>query len=725
MRKVFWFISFITISCSAPKKNNAFVNPYEQQASRVTIIKDTWGIPHIYGKTDADAVFGLMYTECEENFERVERAYLAKLGRLSEVDGPAKLYDDLSSRMLYDTTGAIQDYQKAPQWLKTLCTAFADGVNYYLQQHPGKAQLLLHFQPWYPLLFTDGAFVALQTDGLTLQDKQRMYPMPYDSTPTTTFNVPTGSNGFAVAPFKTISKHALLYINPHVSYHYRMEAHVVSESGLNAYGAVTWGQFFVYQGFNEHCGWIHTSSMADAADIFILHPIKKENSWMYMADDQLNIPLQKRHVVYYKNGNIMDSSEVLGMYTIRGPVMGKRNNDWLSMKAVTHSLNGLIQSWQRMKSSNIEAFINNLNLRSNTSTNTMYADDKGNIAYWHGNFIPKRDTPYNRLKPVDGTSKTSDWQGIHSLDEIVHSINPAQGFLQNCNSTPFSVSGKNSLQNHHPLYMAPDGENFRSLEAIKDLSSENQFTLDKLIAVGYDTYLGAFDTLLPPLFHAYDALSPNAPLYQTLKEPIAILRTWDKKSSLPSIATTLAVYWGFKVLPPSYLNEGSDETDDTKLFSQAIHAMSPLDRLQKLQDVIVVLQKKFGSWKQAWGDINRYQRNTGVLKPIYDDAAPSFASPFASSIFGSLPAFDVKYPGPSAKKAYGVAGNSFVAAVEFGPTIKARAINQGGQSFDPSSKHFNDQTPLFLQGTLREVFFYKDDVDQHMENRYHPGENMR
>ena len=224
------------------------------RSANIEIIRDNWGIPHVYGKTDADAVFGLMYAQCEESFERVEYNYIERLGRLSEIEGEAYLYHDLQTRLIYDTSEAINDYKNAPAWLKELLHAFADGVNFYLAKNPSvQPKLLNTFQPWYALMFTDGGLTATQTGGSTLSELRALYGPGLKSTALNeNRNDPRvnldGSNAFAIAPSKSATGKAMLYINPHVNFYFRTEAHMVSEEGLNAYGAVTWGQFFCFPG---------------------------------------------------------------------------------------------------------------------------------------------------------------------------------------------------------------------------------------------------------------------------------------------------------------------------------------------------------------------------------------------------------------------------------------------------------------------------------------------
>ncbi len=716
-------IPLLLIACSSPDQKEIPVR-YKEQAANVTIVRDRWGIPHIYGKTDADAVFGLMYAQCEESFERVERNYIEKLGRLSEVEGESYLYQDLQMQLLYDTTAAIADYNSSPPWLKKLLLAFSDGIHYYLAGHPGVKPLLLkRFEPWYPLLFTDGAYVDTQTGGLQMEDMKEFFEKDLSHSPVLnplSFIHSTGSNGFAIAPSRSASKNALLYINPHVSFYFRTEVHMVSEEGLNAYGAVTWGQFFIYQGFNEHCGWMHTSSKADASDLYQEKIVKKDKALFYEYDGQLKRLAQKQIHLRYLTAGILLSNSITTFATHHGPIVGSRNNKWLALKAQNHSLQGLVQSWQRTKANDLEEFTQIMKLKANGTTNTIYADDSGNIAYWHGNFIPKRNIDFDPALPLDGSTSISEWEGLHELEEIVHVINPVNGWIQNCNSSPFSSSGFNSIRNSWPAYMAPEGENFRSIYAIKQLSAQKDLTIEKLVKIGYDHYLPAFDSLLPPLFKDFSALPVMDPYYIILKEAVDSLRNWNKRSSVSSVATTLGIFWAQQVVSKSE-NEipGDMINDQVKMLTWHIQHLSAREKLEALQEVISGLEKVYGTWKVAWGDINRFQRISGDFKAKIDAGKKSISVGMASSYWGSLPSYETVWRD---SKMYGVAGNSFVAVVEFGKKIIAKSIVAGGRSFDPGSKHFIDQSQMYINGQLKDVYFYKEDVLKNAERTYHPGE---
>jgi acyl-homoserine-lactone acylase len=722
---VFVLIPFVSFSQQFSSKE---IDRYKSQAQRVTIIRDNWGVPHIYGKTDADAVFGLLYAQCEENFAKVEENNLEMMGRLSEVYGESQFYNDLQMRLIYDTAEAIADYKHSPEWLKKLLDAAADGVNYYLYKHPKvKPLALIHFEPWFALLRTNGSISATQNGGISARDMRELYPTKNNSTSYLEKNLPfyevdpTGSNGFAVVPSKTASGNAILYINPHVTFYYRTEVQMVSDEGLNTYGAVTWGTFFVFQGFNEYCGWMHTSGETDVADLFVEQTVSNSDSLFIRYDNKL-LPVKTKPItIRYKTSKGFEEEKFLAYYTHHGPVMGSRNGQWLSLRENNRSLNALMQSWLRTKAKGFEDFKKVMNLRSNTSDNTVFADYKGNIAYWHGNFVPKRSKKFDFSLPVDGSKSETDWKGIYELDQIVHVYNPSTGFIQNCNSTPFTVSGKNSpKKENYPTYMAPDGQNFRGINAERLLGNAKNLTVDKMIHdIGYNHHVSAFDYLIPELLKDYASLSPTKPLKHQLSEVMDSLKNWDRNSSASSIATTIAIEFGYRFLQkaPSSANP-YDVTNAVGQLLATIRTTTPDERLNLLSETMRDLQNRFGSWKIPWGEINRYQR---PVDGKFDDSKASLPVGLAAATFGCLPSFASRRL-PGLNKRYGVSGNSFVACVEFGKRIKGKSIITGGQSFDPSSKHYADQAEMYINGKFKDVLFYKEDILKNMEREYHPGE---
>ncbi|RZK52674.1 MAG: acylase [Pedobacter sp.] len=502
MKKLF-LLFLLPLQLFAQKFTPAEIAAYQAQAKKVNIIRDKWGIPHIYGKTDADAVFGLLYAQCEDDFKRVELNYVEKLGRLAEINGESAVFNDLQIRLLFDSTEAKADYAKAQPSFKKLLDAYAAGINYYLHKNPKvKPALLTRFKPWFPLMWTDGSIGAINTADLTIEELKKFYTG--DHLPTAYNPVikdqHSGSNGFAFAPSMTESGNAILYINPHTTFYFRPEVQMQSEEGLNAYGAVTWGQFFVYQGFNEHLGWMHTSNNVDIADMYAEKITKTEKGLFYEYDKKKFPVTQKKINISYLDGTALKTKNFTAYFTNNGPVMAMREGKWISLKAKNRNAQSLVQSWIRTKAKSFEEYQKAMDLKANASNNTVYADAQGNIAFWHGNFIPIRDIKYNWSDVVDGTTSATAWKGLHNVKDMVHVYNPANGWLQNCNSTPFSSAGRNSpIKANYPSYMAPDGENFRGVAAVKLLSRPVKYTIEKVKATTEFAKSARPNDLLDPL----------------------------------------------------------------------------------------------------------------------------------------------------------------------------------------------------------------------------------
>ena len=725
---VLLLIGFSTCSIQAQPFSRLEISRWQQQAKQVTITRDTWGIPHIYGKTDADVVFGLLFSQCEDDFGRVEENYIDAIGRMAEVDGESALYHDLRARLFMDSTQAMALYKKSPVWMKSLLDAFADGTNYYLYTHPDvKPKLLKRFQPWMPLMFSEGSIGG----NISAVSTERIKAF-YEHTKATSWlndsdhyeRESVGSNGFAIAPAKSATKNALLLINPHTSFYFRSEVQMVSQAGLNAYGAVTWGQFFVYQGFNENCGWMHTSSYADSMDEYLETIEKKGNALFYKYGNTLKPVRMQKVRLPYKSGNGIQYKDFTLYFTQHGPIAGEKDGKWIAIDMMNTPLNALEQSYLRTKATGYASFKDVMKLNGNASNNTVFADRDGTIAYWHGNFMPRRDPKFDWSQPVDGSNPATEWKGLHPVEELVQVRNPASGWIQNCNATPFTVAGSSSPErSKFPAYMAPDAENYRGINAVRVLSKKSIFTLDTLIAAANDPHLPGFDDLIPALLTAYQTVArDSANKTKDVSEAIQVLKGWNKCYGTTSIGTTLAIFWGEKIQRLARSRAAADgRFDQLSLTAFTIKNTSPQEKVTALNDAVTELTRDFGTWKTPWGDINRYQRLTGKIQENYDDQKPSIPVGFTSSAWGSLAAFAAKtYPGT--KKRYGNVGNSFVAVVEFGKRVKARSVVTGGQSSRPGTPHFTDQAPLYCEGKFKDVWFYPEDVRQHVEKTYHPGE---
>ncbi|HME40619.1 MAG TPA: penicillin acylase family protein [Steroidobacteraceae bacterium] len=751
----FLVLAVLSAYCSvgAAGTDTAEIARWHQHADHVRIVRDNWGIAHIYGKSDADAVFGMIYAQAEDDFGRIERNYLNGLGALARAEGESAIYSDLRQRLFVNPERLRRSYRSSPAWLKALMQAWSDGLNYFLSKHPAVApRVIRHFEPWMALSFTEGS-IGGDIEGIDLDKLQQFYA-PRARAPVARLGraaapppaadaadaAPGGSNGFAIAPSRSASGHALLWINPHTSYYFRSELQMVSEQGLNVYGAVTWGQLFVYQGFNSHNGWMHTSYGGDAVDEYTETIVKKQGALYYRYGHALRKLRVSEIDVAFKQGAGVAHRKFTVYRTHHGPIIraddappgagtsaersdarrgDARRGDarWIAIKLLQDPVRALAQSYSRTKTTDYTSFRKIQDMRTDTSNSTVYADVNGTIAYFHGNFIPRRDPKFDYRHPVDGSNPATEWRGPHALDETITLLNPVNGWIQNTNNWPFSAAGAASPKREdYPVYMWIRGENPRGIHAVEVLHDIHDVTLDGLIAAAYDSHLTAFDVLLPPLFDDYDRLAADDSRRAGLKEPVAALRTWDRRTAADSVPTALAIFWGQELVD----RKRSEARDaDQPTYDYLVGHLTEAERIDALAAAVAKLQRDFGRWQTPWGDINRYQRLTDDIVQPFDDAKSSLPVGFAPSAWGALASFVGAYPRKT-KKIYGSEGNSFVAAVEFGPTIHAKAIMSGGASGDPASPHFADQAQMFVQGQFRDVLFSREDVAAHAERRYHP-----
>ncbi len=722
MRRKFVLLLLSICAVTVPRAGRADdLARWKAQAARVTIIRDTWGVPHIYGKTDADAVFGLMFAQAEDDFNRIEMNYINASGRLAEVEGEAELWRDLRMKLFIDRADMKSKYAASPLWLKQLMNAYADGLNYFLKTHPNvKPKLITRFEPWMALTFSEGS-IGGDISTVPLRGIEEFYgkktlpPAPSDDNGLEP--EPQGSNGIAIAPSNTVGGHSMMLLNPHTSFYFRPEVNVVSEEGLNVYGAITWGQFFVYQGFNDRLGWMHTTGGGDIIDEYVETVIEKGGKYFYKYGNAERPFVAKQITLPYKSGNTMATRVVTAYFSHHGPIIRATDGKWIAVKMMNDPMHALMQSYGRTKAKSYAEFYKVMELRTNSSNNTIYADAYGNIAYFHGNFMPKRDTTIDFTKPVDGSDPKTEWQGLHDVKETITLFNPNSGWLFNTNNWPWAAAGTSSPRRQdYPKYMSAQGENARGPHAVRVLQNRKDFTLDKLIAAANDTYLTGFDVILPALVRAYDQTPDTDTLKSKLTEQITMLRGWDQRYSLTSVPTSLAIYWAMDIMSRS---GGAARAKGMSVDDYIGSQSTPQERLAALGRASAKLANDFGTWKTPWGEINRFQRLNGDIVQQYDDNKPSIPVAFPSATWGSLASFGAV--ARNTKRMYGESGNSFIAVVEFGPKVKAKSLLAGGESGDPTSKHFLDQAEMYSKSQFKDVWFYRADVEQHVERKYNPG----
>lgn len=712
------------------------------QAARVTIVRDDWGIAHVSGRTDADAVFGMIYSQAEDDFPRVEANYLTSLGRTAEADGETAIWQDLRSRLYYPPQKLKADYAASPEWLKALMNAWADGLNHYLATHPDvHPRAITRFEPWMALSFTEGSiggdieridlgalrdFYSSRHPGLAsgstpqlAQTSKRM--LKHVQNDGGAMTEPQGSNGIAISPKITApGTGALLLINPHTSFYFRSELQMKSDQGLDAYGAVTWGQFFIYQGYNPHSGWMHTSTGADAVDEFAETVANRNGKPMYKYGSEWRPLVTRQVTIRYKQADgTLGSRSFTAYFTHRGPIIRAQEGKWVAFAMMDKPIPALEQSYLRTKTSDLASFLKVAQLKANSSNNTIFADDKGEIAYLHPQFVPVRDDRFDYTQVVDGSNPATDWRGLTSLNKLPSVLNPAGGWVDNNNNAPWSSAGADSPKAaNFPRYMDMFGENFRGLHAQRLLKGSSGWTLPKLNTAAFDSYQPGFAAMIPTLLAAYDSLPRSDSRRAELAGPIVVLRGWDYRWGANSVAQSLAMFWGDALYHA--LNAPADEPGNKKLMRLA-RDTSADQKLRALSDAIARLTREFGRWQTPWGQINRFQRLSPAIEGVFDDSKPSIPVAFASGNYGSLASFG-SAPKPGTVKWYGTSGNSFVAVVEFGKRVHAVAVTAGGESGHPDSPHFTDEAGRYASGALREVYFYPDQLKGHTEKVYRPGE---
>ncbi len=712
-------------------------NKLEKIARSVTIYRDKFGVPHIYGPTDTSVMFGFMYAQAEDNFWQIEDSYIQALGRASELYGEKSLEADLINRTLEITKISQDEYPKLNKITREICDATADGLNYYLQTHPEvKPRLITKFEPWHVLAF--GRFAQYQlfiyrrpgvreseirTAVQEVKANGQVGALPPPSTEKLIAEAANiwdsgvvGSNSWAASPSKSASGHALLFINPHQPFFgpgQWIEGHLHSASGWNMSGATFPGSPYPGVGHNENLGWTHTVNEPDITDL-----------WMEKFDDQKN-PLNYRYgngyrtavewtdAVKIKTDKGLETKTYKFRKTHHGPVVTVRDGVPITMRMAKFETSGILEQRYWMgKARNLKEFKAALSHVDIPMFNVMYADRDGNILYVYNGSVPRRDTKYDWSKPVDGSDPGTEWKGYHTLDELPQTLNPASGWAQNCNGTPFmaTADGKgNPDPAKFPKYMVTEGDTPRSRISRRILDAKDKFSFEEWATAGFDTKVIEAEDQIPPLVAEWEKLKTENPARaEKTAEAVAMVKSWNGVSTIESVPMTVFTLWYYT---------------STQAAAKRMVKDNPYPKIAVLEYVLGDLTKNWGNWKVAWGEINRIQRvhTSGSIEP-FSDARPSF--PIAGGP-GNPIGIVFNFYSPEAKgqkRRYGIAGHSFVSVVEFGPKLQARSLLQFGQSADPNSPHYFDQAALYSKQQFKPAYFTLEEIKANLESSYHPGE---
>jgi acyl-homoserine-lactone acylase len=693
MKKIFFTISFIFTF--------AVTFSIEINTKNIQIIRDKFGVPHIYGKTDEEVAYGLAWATCEDDIKSMRENLLTARGRLSEIKGKDGAIMDFLCAFIgaRESVDKLYDKSFSPKF-KSILSAYVLACNKYIKTHPEECEM----DDLLPI--TEKDMIVGYTVGLALMTNVPFSIMKIsDGTiGTATLNAPKGSNGFALNGNKTADGNTFLGINSHQPLegpYSWYEAHLHSDEGWDILGGTFPGGVTIFHGANKHLGWAHTVSMADHDDVYQLkmHPSEKlkyeyDGKWLELKEKKvrmwvkiwwiIKIPVTKK---FYES--------------VYGPVMEKDGNYFALRFPSAFDIRGAEQWYHMNKASNFEEFQTALKEMALPGMNIIYADKDNNIMYLDNGHFPRRAKGYDWWHVLPGNTSATNWKAndYYPYDTLLKVINPKCGYVFNNNNTPFNCTAKedNPDRNSHPLkdyYFAYDDN--RSLRTSYLFANSGKLTYDDFKKIKYD------QSFMNPAFNyaminIEDVLHLDTKKYPKIKESIEMLNRWNRSADVNSKQAAMVALITRSVID-KLVKEGHFPAVRTRIKEWYL--------VKCVEDAQAHLKKHFGTIEVPLGDLQKLVRGKKELPVggIPDVIATMWISKHKNGTFKAE------------------VGETYIELVQFtkdGPIIET--ISPYGASNVEGNKHYDDQMELFVQQKCKKMSMNYEEIMRDKERVYSPN----
>ncbi len=660
----------------------------------IDIVRDNYGVPHIFGKTDAEVAYGLAWAHAEDDFETIQIGYLAGNNLLSKKIGNKGLGADFISQFIGSSALYEKKYDpEISQEYKNIVKAYALGLNRYAAEHPDEvfvkelfpinekkmiryAQLQLFISSkgdqWVSKIINDKLSYAFSNEE---QHK--------------------GSNTFAFNSKKTKDGSTYLAINTHqpldgpVSWY---EAHLCSEEGTNILGALFAGSPNILIGSNENLAWAHTVNQPDKTDVFALemHPEKK---MQYRVDSTYLMLEPKKAKLRFKFLGIPISIKKKYYNSIYGPTLKNKSGFYAVRTPALYEIRALEQWWRMNKASNFSEFYEALKMRALPGYNIGYADRNDTIFYISNGLIPKRAKNYSWEGVVPGNTRETLWTEIYELEDLPQVLQPKSGYFYNANHSPFKSSAEED--NPNPSNFDPNMgfetyDNNRSKRLKQLIDQHKKIDYDDFKRIKYDRQYPnpyAFNWMDIHYLEIIDAKQ-----YPDIELLIKRLQNWDRKANANSLGAGIFAVL-YDQLRPFY-----SKMPEPKIFPASFI-------VQALRNSKRYLLNHFKTTEVKLGDYQKLIRGNKEL--------PIFGLPDVITAMSSKPYKDGKVKV--------VSGESYIELVRFtskGPEIES--VISYGSSDHPDSPHYDDQMEMYAGFRTKKMTLNKESVYENAKSIYHP-----